>query len=419
MKHEKMNYTYIGIDSHKDTHTAVLIDCFFEKLGQITFKTMPSEYGTFLKQAHKLKSDGTTLIFGLEDTGLYGRSLVAFLNQENQIVKHVSSTLVAKERKAQDITQKTDSIDALCAARVLLSKLSQMPDANNQDKYWILRSLVVSRDRLVRGNITLKMHLHTLLTQHYPNYRDFFVYTFGKTSLAFFDKYPSPSTLSGVTVDELAVFFLDESSDRFGYDKAEFIIKSIENTTVEYQEIRDMLVQSTIRQIRLNLEELERMEESMRIYLDTLGSTLTSMAGIDIVSACQILSCIGDIKRFSNPGKLARYAGIAPVTYASGGKDLKHANKRGNRELNSLFYRLAVRVTSPLGPKRMIINNFFYEYFHKKMAEGKTKRQAMKCVERRLVNIIWTMLTNEEDYVGPPILDIPENGHESEVQADK
>jgi transposase len=129
---------------------------------------------------------------------------------------------------------------------------------------------------------------------------------------------------------------------------------------------------------------------------------------MDTVSAAQMLSCIGDIKKFATPAKLARYAGIAPVTYASGKKDLHFANQRGNRQLNSLIYNLAVRLTMTAGSSRKIINSFFYDYYRRKMSEGKTKRQAMKCVQRRLVNIIWTMLTHGEDYVNPPTFDLPQ-----------
>ena len=408
MNHPKMLYTYVGIDSHKDTHTAVFLDCFFEKLGEVRFANMPSGFPAFLKEADRLKLDGTELMFGLEDVGSYGRTLAVFLAESGQNAKHVNSVLVARERRNQNITQKTDSVDAECAARVLLQRLGALPDACPQDKYWILRTLVVMRNQIVRNNTRSKIHLHTLLTQHYPNYRKFFVYITGKASLAFFKKYPSPKTLENVTPEALTEFLLSESSDRFGGEKAELILASRENTAVPYQEIRDMAVRAAIRQIEFNLEEIGRMEAAMRAYLDTLDCTLTSMAGIDVVSACQILSCIGDVKRFPTPAKLARYAGIAPVTYASGGKDLKFANMRGKRELNSLFYALAVRLTSPVGPNNKVINTFFYDYYHRKLAEGKTKRQALKCVERRLVNIIWAMLTNGEEYVNPPVLDKPE-----------
>ena len=414
MNHPKMRYTYVGIDSHKDTHTAVFIDCFFDKLGEITFNNLPSAFCQFLNDAEKFKMDGTELLFGLEDTTSFGRNLTVFLTDNEQNVKHVNAFLVARERKNQNITQKTDSVDAECAARVLLTKLNELPDADPQDKYWILRTLVVRRDQIVKNNTRSKMTLHNLLTQHYPNYRKFFSEIDGKTSLAFFKEYPSPKALEGVTLEGLTDFLLVESSDRLGAEKAELILNSLENTTAAFQEIRDDTVRSTIRQIEFNLEELERMELSMAIYLEKFDCTLTSMAGIDVVSACQFMSCIGDVKRFPTPAKLARYSGVAPVTYASGQKDKQYSNQRGDRELNSLFYMLAVRVTSPIGPNNKIINQFFYDYFHRKQAEGKTKRQALKCVERRLVNIIWTMLTNTEEYVNPPVMDMPEKKEEKE-----
>jgi len=76
-----------------------------------------------------------------------------------------------------------------------------------------------------------------------------------------------------------------------------------------------------------------------------ISLTLTTMRGIDTVSAAQLLSCIGDINRFALPAKLAKYAGTAPTTYSSGKSDMQFANQRGNRELNHLFYNLALRVT--------------------------------------------------------------------------
>ena len=412
MKHPKMQFTYVGVDSHKETHTAVFIDCFFGKLGEIVFDNLPSKFSAFLNDAEKLKQEGTELLFGLEDTGSFGRNLAVFLIESKQNVKHVNSYLVARERKNQNITHKTDSVDAECAARVLLSKFGELPTANVSNKYWILRTLVVRRNQTVRNNTRSKMILHNLLTQHYPNYRDFFIGTFGKTALAFFKKYPSPKNLEGVTKSELAEFLNEESSGVLGMEnaqeKARLIMDSLENTIAEYQEIRDDAVRSAIRQMEFNIEEMERMELTMSVYLESFDCTLTSMAGIDVVSACQLMSCIGDVKRFSTPAKLARFSGIAPITYASGKRNFQFANQRGNRELNSLFFALAVRVTSPSGPNSIIYNQFFYDYFHRKMSEGKTKRQAFKCVQRRLVNIIWTMLTNNEEYINPPVIAKPE-----------
>ena len=407
MTHPKMQYTYVGIDSHKDSHTAVFIDCFFEKLGKLTFENLPSCFDAFLAESRRFQLDGTVLLFGLEDTSSYGRTLMLFLRANGHHVKHVNSLLVARERKNQNITQKTDSVDAECAARVLLSKFGELPTAVNEDNYWILRSLVTRRDLLVRQNKASKNYLHNLLTQHYPNYTNFFANIDCKTSLAFYANYPSPATLKNTTLDELTVFLQELSNKQYGRNKAQEILSTLQNTTAEYQAVRDGVVQSIVRQIQFNLDETKQLEQQLETFLATFNCTLTSMTGIDTVSAAQILSCIGDIRKFPTPAKLARYAGIAPVTYASGKKDLQYANQRGNRRLNSIFFMLAVRLTMTAGPSKKVINSFCHEYYHRKMSEGKTKRQALKCVQRRLVNIIWTMLTNNEDYVNPPTFDLP------------
>jgi len=402
-----MQYTYVGVDSHKDTHAAVFLDCFFEKLGEVYFENKPSKFGDFLKKADKFKAEGTTLLFGLEDVSDYGRSLMVFLKNKNQSVKHVNSLLVANERKNQDIAHKTDSFDAECAARVLLTKLNDLPDADPQDKYWILRTAVMRRNFIVNNNASLKNHLHTLLTPHYPNYRSFFYNIEGNSSLAFFMRYPSPSTLKGITTEELADFFYEPSQGKVGFERAKLIMESIEDTTVPFQEIRDEAVRSTIRQLQFNMGEIEHLDASLAKLLDMFGCTLTSMAGLDTVTASQMLSCIGDIKKFPTPAKLAKYAGVAPITYASGKRDMKFANQRGNRELNHLFFDLAVRVSMTFGSSRKVINPFFYDYYHQKQSEGKTKRQALKCVERRLVNIIWGMLTYNQEYINPPTYNAP------------
>ena len=409
MNHPKMRYTYVGVDSHKDSHTAVFLDCFFEKLGEISFPNMPDEFGGFLERAQKLQLEGTAFIFGMEDCSSYGRTLARFLTENGQHVKHVNGLLVARERKNQNIVQKSDAVDAECAARVLLSKFDSLPDAEPQDKYFILRSLVVRRSFLVRNRAATKNYLHSILTQSYPNYRSFFDKIDCKTSLAFFKCYPSPKTLEGVTVEELAAFLEIPSNKCLGLPKAKEIIESLQDTAVPFQEIRDSVAQSAIRQLLFNIEEIEKLEEQIAAFLEKFDCTLTTMAGIDIVTAAQMLSCIGDIKRFPTAAKLARYAGIAPVTYASGKKDLQFANQRGNRELNSLFFWLSVQLSTPSGSTQKILNSFFYDYHQRKISEGKTNSQALKCVQRRLVNIIWTMLTHGEEFINTPTFDLPKD----------
>lgn len=410
MLHPKMKYVYVGIDSHKDTHCAVFLNCFFERLGEITFNNAPHEFNSFLQEAQQFKLKGTQFAFGLEDVSAYGRSLTVFLTSKKQVVKHVNAALVASERKSRNVLHKTDAEDAECAARVLLNRFDQLPDADPQDKFWVLNGVVTRRNSIVKMNTALKNHLHALITSHYPHYHNFFVNIDCKSALIFFDKYPSPSKLEGVTVEELTELLEENSNKRLRLAKARQILEYVNkdgSTKVQYQEARDLAVQSTISQLRHNLQEIYSIDAILEDFLDNFGYKLRSMRGIDTVTAASLIAEIGDISKFPTPAKLARYSGIAPVTYASGKSDVQFANQRGNRILNSIFYHLAVTVTMTAGKNKKIVNPFFYHYYHRKISEGKTKGQALKCVQRRLVNIIWGMMTNKTEYINPPTENLP------------
>jgi transposase len=210
----------------------------------------------------------------------------------------------------------------------------------------------------------------------------------------------------------LAELLEEHSNKRLRLEKAQqilYCIKKDGNTTTAYQEARDMAVKSTIRQIKTNLTEIESIDTILESFLDNFDYKLQTMRGIDIVTAASLIAEIGDISRFPTPAKLARYSGVAPVTYASGKTDVQYSNQRGNRTLNSTFFRLAVAVTMTAGKNKRVINPFFYDYYNKKLSEGKTKRQALKCVQRRLVNIIWGMMAYKTEYLNPPTEIKPES----------
>ncbi len=410
MNHPKMKYVYVGIDSHRETHYAVILNCFYEKLGEISFLNAPNAFPEFIKSIGKYKPKGTAFAFGLEDVSAYGRTLAVFLADKKYLVKHVNASLVASERKSRNILHKTDAVDAECAARVLLSRFDELPDADPQDKFWVFSHLVARRRLMVKMNIMLKNHLHSFLTNHYPSYIKFFKNLDGDTSLLFYETYPSPSKLKGVTVEELAELLESQSAMILGRARAIEILELVKrdgDTTTDFQEVRDLAVQSTIRQIKNNTQELNSIDAILEEMLKNFDYKLTSMRGIDTVTAAYLIAEIGDISKFPTPAKLARYAGIAPVTYSSGQTNIQYANQRGNRRLNSIFYKLAVRVSMTAGRNNKILNPYFYEYYRQKLQSGKTKSQAFKCVERRLVNIIWSMMTHKTEYINPPVLDPP------------
>lgn len=174
------------------------------------------------------------------------------------------------------------------------------------------------------------------------------------------------------------------------------------NIEKEYQSVRDFIVKSIVRDLRHAKEELLKVETEITQHMKILGYKLETMPGIDTITAARIVAEIGDINRFSNADKLARFAGIAPSFFGSGGKGKEQKSKQGNRRLYGIFYFLAVQMiqVSTKGKPR---NAVFLEFFKRKQTEGKTKPQALVSVMRRLVNIIYGMLKNKTEYKAPEV----------------
>ena len=87
--YNKRKMAFIGIDMHKDTHTAVVMDCWINKIGEITFANRPSAYDKFMADVKTLYGD-LQPIFGLEDTRGFGRIFAAYLLGHKYTVKHVN-----------------------------------------------------------------------------------------------------------------------------------------------------------------------------------------------------------------------------------------------------------------------------------------------------------------------------------------
>ncbi|GAB6449821.1 IS110 family transposase [Bacillus cereus group sp. BceL300] len=404
--HNRQNYLYVGVDLHKEHHTAVIINCWQEKLGEIQFDNKPSAFSKFLLEVETYVSAGITVVFGLEDVGGYGRALAKYLVDHEQVVKEVNPALSFLERKSHVTTQKSDSWDAECVARILINKLNQLPDAKPNDLFWSIQQLVSRRNALVKAQRALKNQLHIQLNHHYPSYKKFFSELDGKTALAFWQQYPSPFCLEGANIKQLTAFLLDVSNNTCSVKKASDILKLVKEdgqTMKEYQETRDFLVRSIVRDIEFKKKEMKYIERELKRLVNLLDYQLETMPGIELVTASALIAEIGDVRRFPNANKLARFAGIAPVYFGSGGKGKTHKSKQGNRALHALFYNLAVQQVQVAKGSKLPRNPVFHAYYQKKLKEGKTKGQALVCIMRRLVNIVYGMMKYKTAYELPVV----------------
>jgi transposase len=139
------------------------------------------------------------------------------------------------------------------------------------------------------------------------------------------------------------------------------------------------------------------------VIMKETGYKLESMYGIELVTAAGFVAEIGNIHRFTSPEKLARFAGVAPVVYGSGDNHKHYKCKQGNRVLHELFYRLACRQIGTKRGSKEPNNPYYYEYYQQKMLAGKTKTQAIICLMRKLVDVVYALMKNKTAYVKPTV----------------
>src|SRR4030066_1679533 len=121
-------------------------------------------------------------------------------------------------------------------------------------------------------------------------------------------------------------------------------------------------------------------------------STVQTAPGCGFTIAGKIVGEIRDINRFHSPGALAKYAGCAPRECSSGKTQRHRKTRSGNRRLNCAFHRMALSQISRMGNEKARV------YFKRKISEGKSKSQALVCLRRQMVNIVWMMLKHKTVY---------------------
>jgi transposase len=183
--------------------------------------------------------------------------------------------------------------------------------------------------------------------------------------------------------------------------KAEIILQCIAadgQTSHGYQESRDFITRSLVEDLDHQRHAIAQTEKEIEMMLNAFDYQLATLPGVATATAAKLIAEIGDVSRFRNADKLAAFAGIAPKRFSSGGNGHDESNKQGNRALHGIFYFLAVSMVGVNAQSGKPYNPIFREYFLRKIGEGKTKSQALVCIMRRLVNIVYGMMKHKTAY---------------------
>jgi transposase len=148
--------------------------------------------------------------------------------------------------------------------------------------------------------------------------------------------------------------------------------------------LRRRLASEILRDVRTLDRKIADLSERIEAEVEASGTTLTEIFGIGPILAAKIIGTVGDVTRFPTKAHFASYAGTAPVE-ASSGEVVRHRlSLAGNRKLNYALHMVAVcqaRSDARGGA-----------YYRKKIAEGKSRKEALRCLKRRVSDAVYKSL---------------------------
>jgi len=351
---------FVGVDVHKDTHTAVGLTPFGEKVFEMTIGNEAADFISLVEKT-KVEAEKSGLVpsFGLEDVHSWGERLSSFLVEVGMPVRAVAPILVDHRRQKATHPEKNDSLDAQGVAEVMIQRTDTLPTytlSEEAQKAKQIRELSLEREWLVKERSRLKNQLHILLHRiHNTGYRMKFKDPFSKKALRYW----------------------------------------MRSAPKDIDVILEQRMKRAVRRLLDLGEEIQEIEEELDALMKDNGQTLSTASGCGTVIAAEIVGEIGDIARFHSPGALAKYAGCAPREHSSGKTVRWRKTRSGNRRLNRAFHRMALSQISRSG------NDAARAYFKRKISEGKTKAQALVCLRRQLVNVVCMMLKHKTEYRYP------------------
>ena len=136
-----------------------------------------------------------------------------------------------------------------------------------------------------------------------------------------------------------------------------------------------------VRRLDKDLVELRRR---ITVAVTASGTCLTDIYGVGAIVAAYAIGYSGDIVPFPSAGHYARYNGTAPIEASSGPKQRHRLNPRGNRQLNHAMHMIAVTQVRNDTPGRA--------YYLRKQAEGKSRKEAMRALKRRISDVVYRQL---------------------------
>jgi transposase len=152
---------------------------------------------------------------------------------------------------------------------------------------------------------------------------------------------------------------------------------------------RKQIARDLICEIRAVDARLVQIAQRMTDALGAQQTQLLEVPGVGPVLAVRLIGRTGRAARFPSSAAFASYAGVAPIEAASGDRARHRLSRSGDRQLNCALHLVAVtqvRMRDSVGRR----------YYERKIAEGKTHNEAMRCLKRRIADRVWRQMLRDE-----------------------
>lgn len=157
--------------------------------------------------------------------------------------------------------------------------------------------------------------------------------------------------------------------------------------TTPAAQLRFDLAIELLADIRRLDEQLKASHKRIRVAVAASGTSVTDVFGIGPIIAAMLIGFTGNVDRFANRDRYAAYNGTAPIEFSSGGRTVHRLSTRGNRNLNHALHMAAIcQLRQPHSEGRA--------YFDRRVAEGKTKKEALRALKRQISNTVYRLVAD-------------------------
>jgi transposase len=340
----------IGVDSHKRSWVAVAVDGSGRVVGEYRGDADATTAADMLRWATELPRVTDSPRWGIEGAMHFGRCLAHAVLAAGMMVVEVPGGATAGERRRSRgrASEKSDVTDALAIAQVTLRDFDQLPPIVRDGEVDRCRALSEHRDNVVLARTAALNQLYAHQGHTDP------------TATRPFQGRRNRDWLARLAADERPV--------------------AVDALTAARLQIQQQLAQV----VALYDSQIAALDRELAALATQLAPTLLSMHGVGPISAAEIAGIVGHVRRFPTSARFAAYAGVAPIEASSGDRRRHRLSRRGNRQLNRTIHTIAVVQRRDYPPAQA--------YLARKLAEGKSRREALRSLKRQLANVVYRRL---------------------------